>query len=89
MVNQKFREQFDGLVEKYTELLVGESTPELKEKVTMWVLYTYIAKSMPPLAKHWNELYPDAKENMKELITEIKKLNEQHRAKLEKAKRNE
>ncbi|MGP1908715.1 YusU family protein [Metabacillus sp. JX24] len=69
----------DGLLEKYTELLLGEATPELKEKVKMWVLYSHIAKSMPPLVKHWNETYPEEKEMVKELIAEIKQLNEQHR----------
>ncbi|WP_077214670.1 YusU family protein [Bacillus dakarensis] len=78
-MNDSFREQFEALMTKYTELLVGDSTPELTEKVKIWAMYTYVSKSMPPLAKHWNELYPDAKEEMKELILEIKELNEQHR----------
>jgi hypothetical protein len=78
-VNQKLSEQFDGLLEKYTELLLGESTPELKEKVQMWALYTYMSKSMPPLVKHWNDEYPDGKESMRDVILEIQKLNEQHR----------
>ncbi len=80
-MNQKLSEQLDGLLEKYSELMVGKNTPEIKEKVKMWALYSHIAKSMPPLAKHWNEAYPDAKESMKELVTEIKKLNEEHRSK--------
>jgi hypothetical protein len=80
-MNQSFIEQFDALVEKYTELLLGKSSPELKEKVKIWALYSHIAKSMPVLGKHWNELYPDAKEQMKEIISEIKRLNEEERAK--------
>ncbi|QOR66116.1 YusU family protein [Cytobacillus suaedae] len=83
-MEQKFVEQFEGLLEKYTELMVGENTPELKQKVQMWAMYTYIAKSMPALAKHWNETYPDAKEQLKELIGDIKKLNEEHRANMQK-----
>jgi len=78
-MNDTFREQVEALMSKYTELLVGESSPELTEKVKIWAMYTYVSKSMPPLAKHWNELYPDAKEEMKELILEIKELNEQYR----------
>ena len=78
-MNDSFHEQFDALLTKYTELLVGESTPELTEKVKIWALYTYISKSMPALAKHWNGLYPEAKEDMRELILKIKELNEQHR----------
>lgn len=80
MVEQKFAQQFDGLLEKYTELLLGDSNEELKEKVQMWALYTYISKSMPPLVKHWNELYPDGKENIKSLIEEIRDLNQKNRS---------
>jgi hypothetical protein len=65
---------------KYSELLVGESSDEVKEKVKMWALYSHVAKSMPALAKHWNELYPDAKAEMKQVMEEIKELNEKHRA---------
>jgi hypothetical protein len=79
-MNQTFLEQFDALLEKYTELLLGKSDAELKEKVKVWALYSHIAKSMPALAKHWNERYPEAKEQMKQLIAEIKQLNDEERA---------
>ncbi len=72
-------EQFEGLIDKYTELLLGEATDELKEKVKMWALYLHISKSMPPLAKHWNATYPKSKNELKEIINEIKKLNERYR----------
>ncbi|MCM3238199.1 YusU family protein [Heyndrickxia oleronia] len=80
-MDQVFQDQFEALIEKYTELLLGESNEELVEKVKIWVLYTYISKSMPALAKHWNTLYPDSKEQLKQLIYEIKQLNDEHRAK--------
>lgn len=80
-MQENLKEPLDGLVEKYTELLLGEASPELKEKVKMWVIYSHIAKSMPPLVKHWNETYPDEKEKIKQLIAEIKELNDQHRSK--------
>jgi hypothetical protein len=80
MMEKTFVKQFEALLEKYSELLVGESTPETMDKVKMWALYTHIAKSMPALAKHWNGLYPDAKEEIKQIINEIKELNEQHRS---------
>jgi len=83
-MDQMFRDQFDALLEKYTELLLGKSSPDLKEKVIIWILYSHIAKSMPALGKHWNELYPEAKEQVKKIIGEIKQLNEQERAKLQK-----
>lgn len=79
-MNEQFKGQFAGLLEKYTELLIGNSDEELKEKVEVWALYTHIAKSMPALAKHWNEMYPEAKTEMIQLISEIKQLNDKHRA---------
>ncbi|MER1935437.1 MAG: DUF2573 family protein, partial [Priestia megaterium] len=60
-MNKTFQEQFDGLIEKYTELMVGKSDEQLQEKVKMWALYNHISKSMPHLTKHWNQLYPEAK----------------------------
>jgi len=84
MMEKTFVKQFEALLEKYSELLVGESTPETMHKVKMWALYTHIAKSMPALAKHWNGLYPDAKEEIKQIINEIKVMNEQHRSSSEK-----
>ncbi|WP_209125010.1 YusU family protein [Alkalihalobacillus sp. BA299] len=80
-MDDKLKQQLDGLLEKYTELLLGVEDESLKEKVKAWALYTHISKSMPPLAKHWNEQYPDAKEKMKELVTEIQTLNKEHRNK--------
>jgi hypothetical protein len=74
-----FVAQFEALLEKYSELLVGSSNEDTKEKVKAWALYSHIAKSMPALIKHWNGLYPEAKDEMKEIIIEIKQLNEQHR----------
>lgn len=79
MMEKVFVQQFEALLEKYSELLVGESNEETMEKVKAWALYTHIAKSMPALAKHWNELYPDGKEEMKQIVGEIKQMNEKHR----------
>lgn len=80
-MNQSLKEQMDGLLEKYTEILVGEASAENIEKVKTWVLYNHIAKTMPPLAKHWNEEYPEAKEQIKDVIADVKTMNEQNRQK--------
>jgi hypothetical protein len=79
-MSEKFMDQIDGLLEKYSELLIGKTDEELKKKVQAWALYSFIAKSMPPLVQHWNASYPDAKEEMKQIIAEIKKLNEENKA---------
>ena len=76
---ETLQEQVDGLMDKYTELLLGDTSPELREKVKLWAMYTHLSKTMPPLAKHWNQTYPDAKDAMKELVAEIKTMNEEHR----------
>lgn len=79
MMEKEFVQQFEALLEKYSELLVGDSSEETKEKVKAWALYSHMAKSMPALIKHWNGLYPEAKDELKVIINEIKQLNEQHR----------
>lgn len=78
-MEKEFLQQFDSLVEKYSELLVGDSQEVVKEKVKIYSLYSHIAKSMPALAKHWNGLYPEAKNGIIEIMNEVKSLNEQHR----------
>ncbi|MCA1061195.1 YusU family protein [Rossellomorea aquimaris] len=83
------KEQFDALIEKYTELLVGETDPEKKEMVTQYALYSFIAKNMPALVKHWNSLYPEGKDEMKRIVGEIKELNEAHRAEMSRRKNEE
>jgi hypothetical protein len=80
LMDKKLESQLDGLLTKYTEILIGSSEPEEINKIKAYALYSFIAKSMPPLAAHWNESYPDAKEAMKELVSEIKERNEKHRA---------
>ncbi|MFI8688166.1 DUF2573 family protein [Rossellomorea sp. NPDC077527] len=83
------KEQFDALIEKYTELLVGETDPEKKDMVTQYALYSFIAKNMPALVKHWNSLYPEGKDEMKRIVGEIKELNEAHRAEMSRRKNEE
>ncbi|WP_018921884.1 YusU family protein [Salsuginibacillus kocurii] len=83
-MDNQLQEQLDGLLEKYTELLLGEATPERKEEVKAWIVYTHISKQMPPLARHWNETYPAGKEGIKEVIQHIQALNAE-----EKQKQNE
>ncbi|BCB05523.1 DUF2573 family protein [Bacillus sp. KH172YL63] len=85
----EFNDQFDALLEKYTELLVGDSDPDKKEMVTQYALYSFIAKNMPALVKHWNGLYPEGKEEMKRIVGEIKQMNEAHRAEMNDKKNEE
>lgn len=77
------QEKFQALLQKYSELLTGENDDQSVEEVKMWALYSHIAKTMPPLAKHWNEMYPDAKEEMKRISFSIKEKNQNLRNKKE------
>lgn len=72
-------EKINGLLTKYTELLLGQADEDHVEKVKVWILYSHMSKSMPALVKHWNDMYPEAKNEIKDTITEIKELNEVHR----------
>jgi len=83
-MESEFSQQFEALLEKYSELLVGDKSSNVKEKVKTWALYTHIGKTMPALIQHWSTLYPDAREEMKQIIQEIKQLNEQHRKSMKK-----
>jgi hypothetical protein len=85
----EFQKKFDALLDKYTELLIGDTSDEKKEMVTQYALYTFIAKNMPALVKHWNSLHPDGKEEMKKIVGEIKTLNEAHREELNRNKKDE
>jgi len=78
-LDPKFLETFDGLIEKYTELVIGKSDDELKEKIKVWALYNHISKTMPALTNHWGQSFPEEKEVIKELYGEVKKLNEEYR----------
>jgi hypothetical protein len=78
-MDKDFNEQLEALLEKYSELLVGDSSQDVKEKVKAWAMYSHIGKSMPALIQHWSALYPEARGEMKEIINEIKQMNEQHR----------
>lgn len=86
---KEFPEQFNALLEKYTELLVGETDAGKKEMVTQYALYSFIAKNMPALVKHWNSLYPEGKDEMKRIVGEIKEMNEAHRAEMSRKKKDE
>ncbi|WP_166240514.1 DUF2573 family protein [Paenibacillus turpanensis] len=76
MLDPISKDQFQGLVEKFTELLVGEATPELVENVTYWALYNHIHKTMPALTQHWTQEHPEGKAAVRHLFEEIKRLHQ-------------
>lgn len=60
-MNSRFTEEFDGLVEKFSELVTGDASPEMVEKIKVWSIYNHIHKTMPALTSHWNQLHPEGK----------------------------
>ncbi len=79
-MNSSFRQQFDSLVEKYAELLTGQTSPDIVEKVKIWAIYNQIHNTMPALANHWNQSHPEAKAEMRRLFEEIRDLNNARKA---------
>ncbi|MET3697459.1 uncharacterized protein DUF2573 [Bacillus oleivorans] len=78
-MNSEFEEKFHSLLQKYAELLTGESDKKIVEDVVKWAMYSQIAKTMPALAKHWNQMYPEAKVEMKQISLSIKEKNDKLR----------
>jgi len=78
-MEEEFQKKFDGLLSDYTQLLLGKQNKELKAKVEIWMLYSQMAKSMPSLVKHWNKEFPEGKQEIINIIAEIKKINEKQK----------
>ncbi|GKU83226.1 DUF2573 family protein [Niallia sp. NCCP-28] len=76
---EEFQKKFAGLLSDYTELLLGQQNEELQTKVEIWMLYSHMAKSMPSLVKHWNKEFPEGKQEIMNIIAEIKKINEKQK----------
>ncbi|GIP41263.1 hypothetical protein J31TS4_45430 [Paenibacillus sp. J31TS4] len=75
-MNPSFDEQFQGLLEKYCELITGSNDPEMIEKIKIWSIYNHIHKSMPALTSHWNQSHPDSKADIRKLFEEVRDLNQ-------------
>lgn len=67
---------FDGLLQKYTELLIGKDDPESIEMIKKWAMFNHIHKTMPNLVRHWHDSHPEAKAAMRGIFEEVKSLNE-------------
>jgi hypothetical protein len=75
--------ELDDLLEKFTELLTGEATPERVEMVKAWALYSHMQKVMPPLVHHWGSepQFQEAKANLHRMTNQIKQWNQEKNAK--------
>lgn len=74
-MNPRFTTEFDALLEKFSELLTGDTSPEMVEKIKIWAIYNHIHKTMPALASHWNQTHPEGKADIRKLFEEVRDLN--------------
>ncbi|WP_281891129.1 DUF2573 family protein [Paenibacillus sp. YYML68] len=74
-MEQSFVTEFEALVEKFSELLTGDTSPEMLEKIKVWAIYSHIHKTMPALASHWNQSHPEGKAAIRVLFEEVRELN--------------
>ncbi|TDF97523.1 DUF2573 family protein [Paenibacillus piri] len=74
-MNPEFAKEFDALVEKFAELLTGDSSPETVEKIKVWSIYNHIHRTMPALASHWNQSHPESRAVIRGLYEEVRDLN--------------
>ncbi|AHD06715.1 DUF2573 family protein [Paenibacillus larvae] len=84
-----FQSEFDALMKKAAELLTGDSSEEMVNKIKIWSMYQHIHKIMPALTSHWNQTHPDSKSEMRKLFEEIRDLNQQFKAQSETDKQQE
>ncbi|MED4603423.1 DUF2573 family protein [Paenibacillus validus] len=75
-MNARFTTEFDALLEKFAELLTGDTSPEMVEKIKVWSIYNHIHKTMPALASHWNQNHPESKADIRALYEEVRNLNQ-------------
>ncbi|WP_372814391.1 DUF2573 family protein [Paenibacillus sp.] len=75
-MNARFTTEFDALLEKFAELLTGDASPEMVEKIKIWSIYNHIHKTMPALASHWNQNHPESKADIRALYEEVRNLNQ-------------
>jgi hypothetical protein len=72
----EFDRDFDALVEKAAELLIGDSSPERIDQVKKWAIYNHLHKSMPALTSHWNQMHPQGKAEVRSIFEEIRDLHQ-------------
>ncbi|MEI7026650.1 DUF2573 family protein [Paenibacillus sp. y28] len=77
----EFDKDFDALVEKFAELLTGDTSPQTIDMVVKWSIYNHIHKTMPALTGHWGQHHPESKKEVRQLFQSVIALHNEHRAK--------
>jgi hypothetical protein len=74
-MNTEFEQDFNTLVAKTAELITGDASPEMMEKIKVWAFFNHVHKALPALASHWNQSHPEGKAEMRRIFEEIRALN--------------
>ncbi|WNR45701.1 DUF2573 family protein [Paenibacillus roseipurpureus] len=79
-MSSNFENEFNTLVAKTAELITGDTSPEMIEKIKVWAFYNHVHKALPALASHWNQSHPESKAEMRRIFEEIRALNQAKQA---------
>lgn len=80
-MNTDFENEFNALVLKTAELITGDTSPEMLEKIKVWAFFNHVHKSLPALTSHWNQTHPESKAEVRRIFEEIRDLNQALQAK--------
>ncbi|OPH60252.1 hypothetical protein BC351_17290 [Paenibacillus ferrarius] len=80
-MNTDFENEFNSLVVKTAELITGDTSPEMIEKIKIWAFFNHVHKSLPNLTSHWNQTHPEGKAEVRSIFEEIRALNQSLQAK--------
>ncbi|WP_261304709.1 YusU family protein [Paenibacillus andongensis] len=75
-MNTDFENEFNSLVFKTAELITGDTSPEMLEKIKIWAFFNHVHKSLPALTSHWNQTHPEGKAEVRRIFEEIRELNQ-------------
>lgn len=75
-MNTDFEKEFNALVLKTAELITGDTSPEMLEKIKVWAFFNHVHKSLPALTSHWNQTHPESKAEVRRIFEEIRDLNQ-------------
>ncbi|MFC5447523.1 DUF2573 family protein [Paenibacillus aestuarii] len=75
-MNTEFTQEFEALLVKTAELITGDTSPEMVEKIKIWAIYNHIHKSLPALASHWNQTHAVGKAEVRRIFEEVRDLNQ-------------
>lgn len=73
---ETFDTEFHALAETLAELVTGDTSPDMLEKIKVWAIYNHIHKTMPALASHWSQAHPEARAHIRALFEEIRDKNQ-------------